>query len=398
MGFFRRRTERRAVEVSPPGGYSDQLIAVQSAYLTGEAGRASALAAAEAAAGLIGRAVSSAKVSAGRYASLITPRLLSGIVRGLIYQGEQAVWLRPTTAASRLSLVLVAHTWLTEDLLQVEELLPNGARFHKVGPEEVALPMWAVDPFRPWKGISPLANLSSELGAAATSLLVREARSKHGYLLYSTLSPSFGVKESPENVRETTRQVEGKFGGIAGDDYRAGQVHGHSQAVGYLGRSANQLGVQTRFGFDPPAEALKAAEFACLETLKACGVPPILYSDHTSADRQAHRNFLTQTAEPLAEGIAAELSRVLEAPVILDLSVSRTGDDLASRGRAVKNLTEAGLPLAAALEAAGIPSGGSGFPAPSERRAGISASSPPGGASDPPPPQTAAAASKGKAR
>ena len=56
------------------------------------------------------------------------------------------------------------------------------------------------------------------------------------------------------------------------------------------------------------------------------------------------------------------------------------------------NLTTAGMPLAETVEAAGITtsSGGSGFPAPSDRRAGNEQSPPPGGNPDQAPPSLVA--------
>lgn len=349
------KAEARAVDFGDglPDTYTGQQLLLQAGLVTGSLGQSQRLAAVEAGAGLICRAVASGKVEAGRFTPLITWRLLSGIVRGLVYSGEQAVWLSPSrTGVFPLSLSLVRHNWIASDLLQVEELMPHESRWHAVSPAEVAIPVWATNPREPWRGISPLYTLTTELGEAATSMLLRECRSKHGYMLYSQASPSFGGKDSGEATAELARQTEAKFGGLA--DYKAGGLHGHAQAQGTLGRSANQLGQQTRFGADPPMELRNIVEYTCLDTLRALGVPPLLLASNTSTDRQVLRNFVSVTCQPLADGIAQELGRVLETPVTLDLSPVRAADDLVSRGRAVGSLVAAGVDEDEAMRIAGL--------------------------------------------
>ena len=72
-----------------------------------------ALAAAEAASGMIERAVGSGQVSAPPLARpAITNRLLSTIVRGMLFRGEQAVWL--SLEAGRVKLRPCWHQFYSE--------------------------------------------------------------------------------------------------------------------------------------------------------------------------------------------------------------------------------------------------------------------------------------------
>ena len=90
-----------------------------------------------------------------------------------------------------------------------------------------------------------------------------------------------------------------------------------------------------------------------METLQACGVAPS-FLGHSGGQPGSHRRFLSLTAQPLADKIAAELSRVLEAEVLIDLTQARTSDEITGRARAVGSLVQAGLLLDDALTEAGL--------------------------------------------
>ena len=380
MGWFSRRVERRAVELA--GGYAEQVIALQSDLLTGNAARPRRLAAAECGAGLIARQVAAGRVEAGRFTPLITPDLLSGVVRGMVFFGEQAVWGRMVAGDYRLE--LVRHQWLTTGELQVEELIPEANNWFLVSPDDVAIAKWDTDPRYPYRGISPLTNSTTELAANATAVLLRESLNRHGYIMPYTNKPTFAAQSNPELVKDASRRIDDKLSGRAADDPETGQMQAATLGQGYAGPSPNKQWMQVRYGLDPPSEVREITEYACMDTLRALGVPPILFSKQTTADRQAFRNFVAVTCAPVALKIAAELSRIIGEPVTIDLSPQRPADDLVSRSRSVGSLVSAGVDVERALEIAGLTTGGAS-PVSNDRRAASSGLFPPGGGLEPRP-------------
>ena len=85
-----------------------------------------------------------------------------------------------------------------------------------------------------------------------------------------------------------------------------------------------------------------------------CGVPAALVNPASAgpAAREAWRRLTVGTLEPYARLIEAELSRVLERPVVVKLR-RLAGVDAAGRARALHVLTEAGFAPEAAQELLG---------------------------------------------
>ena len=76
-----------------------------------------------------------------------------------------------------------------------------------------------------------------------------------------------------------------------------------------------------RLGANPPASEVELLGRAFVEVASACGCPAVLFAetgDGTSR-REAFRQFLHTTLQPLAELIAEELSIKLGAAVTLNL-------------------------------------------------------------------------------
>ena len=192
-----------------------------------------------------------------------------------------------------------------------------------------------------------MANLTSQLAANTQAVLNREAQAKSGYAMPWMSRPQTGGALGAERVEQGGKALDQA---IRGD----GGLHAMGSSSGFVGRSSSQLYQQSRFGFDPPAQLKEISEWACMETLQACGVAPVLFSDTVEASREAHRRFLSLTAQPLADKIASELGRVLEAEVLIDLTQARTSDEITGRARAVGSLVQAGLLLDDALTEAGL--------------------------------------------
>ena len=319
-----------------------------------------ALAAAETASGLIERAVSSGRITAPPLArSALTGKLLATIARGMLFRGEQAVLL--DVSGMEVKLRPCWHYFYNEDTLWVDVPVPNGNYHRTADINEVALPHWSTDPLHPWRGVSPLTNVTSQLAANTQGTLLRESMSATGYLMPWQVRGGAGNSPKGEGFvttagRTLTEQLQTKG---------TGGVSALVPGQGFIGRNPNQLGEQSRFGYNPPPELATIAEWACKETLQACGIAPVLFSDSVEASREAQRRFLTLTAQPVADSIAQELTRVIEADVEIDLSPARTSDELVGRARAVGSLVNAGMMLSDALIEAGLTeSPGRAAPAP----------------------------------
>ena len=92
-----------------------------------------------------------------------------------------------------------------------------------------------------------------------------------------------------------------------------------------------------------------------LSAVLACHGVPAQMADPTAAGptlREAQREFLTTCVQPLGALLEAEVSRVLERPVVLRHH-RLAAADVASRARAVHVLTESGEDLATARELVG---------------------------------------------
>ena len=99
-----------------------------------------------------------------------------------------------------------------------------------------------------------------------------------------------------------------------------------------------------RLGFDAPASAGSLRSETGAAILSALGCSADLFSGGASA-REAWRRFLHGSVQPLGDLLAAELADKLDAPG-LRLTFDRLfASDVASRARALKELTAAGVEL-----------------------------------------------------
>ena len=84
--------------------------------------------------------------------------------------------------------------------------------------------------------------------------------------------------------------------------------------------------------------------------------PPVLASDKAegSSQREAWRRFSVGTLQPAGRAVAEELSDKLDVPGLRIHFEGLASADLAGKARAVGIFTKAGVPLARALEMAGL--------------------------------------------
>ena len=90
-----------------------------------------------------------------------------------------------------------------------------------------------------------------------------------------------------------------------------------------------------RIGADPPAAEVELLGRAFTEVVSACGAPAVLFSERGdgTARREAFRQFMHSTLEPIARLIALELTAKLEADVSINLDRLFAADPCRPRPR-----------------------------------------------------------------
>ena len=200
------------------------------------------------------------------------------------------------------------------------------------------------DPSAPWRGRSGLA-VAAATGALAASLA--------GSLTAESEIPITRVIPQPSGNSQTTA-----------DSIREAISTGLRLALpettaagGGAGRSSAPLTdwKPYRIGPEHMAAGVQLHALALQETAAVCGLPSPLVPGSAAAGpawREAYRQFLTLTVQPLGMLVQAEVSRVLELPVRLTYH-GLAGADVAGRARAFSALREGDVDRDRALELVG---------------------------------------------
>ena len=331
-------------------GYADALTLAllrEAEGVDAPKAQAEAVAAVEAAAGMLGRAFASADVEGGR-ADVLTPGVLSCIGRDLVRRGESVYLVE--TRRDVLTLTPCASwdvcgthdpaTWryaveLAGPSQTVTATRPGAAVIHC---------RWSAPPSRPWRGEGPLelAGLSSELLSSLETRLGQEAAAPVAQVIPS---PSSG--DETATLRKTIRDARGGLalvpsmagGGWTGDR-AAAPVHDWRLS---------------RLGADPP-ESLRALRTDVGRAVAAaCGIPPDLIEagSDSAGQRESYRRWLWSSVVPVGRLVAEELSAKLDAPIAFTFDRLGAGD-LQGRTRSAKQLVEAGWDRAEAARIAGL--------------------------------------------
>ena len=230
---------------------------------------------------------------------------------------------------------------------------PTGTRTLFRPPAGVVHLRWQWDAARPWIGLSPLAAAaaSGTLAANLERVLAEETSGAVGSVL--PVPDSIGDPDDDDDpiasLRADIRQLKGK----------TAVVESMAQAWGD-GTAARPLGSEwtaRRIGPMPPPELGILRDAASRSVLAACGVPLELGGvervDGTAA-REAYRRFIVGAVSPMSKVIAAELGTKLNAPAMGFEFGELAAADIASRGRALRTMTEAGIGLEDARALAGL--------------------------------------------
>ena len=337
--------KRLSAAESRANSYTDTLTSLLLDRASGSAGVAAAAdtAAAEIAAGLVGRAFAAGTIEGAGLVDQLTPALLSSIGRDLILRGESlivkggadlvraAVW--DITGSS-----IDPRQWL----YTVELPVPSGqqARRSYAG-SEVAHCRYSTDSVEPWKGIGPLArsSLGGVLAANVVSALGKETSGPVGSLLPTPHDESIG---------EFKADIKNLDGGIAiVESTAAGWGEGRSNAP-------HTDYAQKRLGSSPPDSLVSLYGKSQVSIIAACGIPvELLAGSNQNAAREAFRRFLHSTLQPLARIVEPELSKLMGTSIRIDFA-GLMASDIQGRARAFGSLVQGGMSIDGAMVLAGL--------------------------------------------
>ena len=333
MRWAWKRAEERAS--SYEGLVTDAIVAAADSP-----GNADGLAAIEAAAGLIGRCFAAADVSEDRF-SLVQPWALEMIGRELVRRGE-CIFSIEGEAMPRLAPV---GTW---DLLGGDDpatwfyrLNVHGATTMRtrvrLAPDVVHCRVNA-DPLRPWLGRASHRIASTTAGTAASAERSAGAEAR-------TPSARIAPVPTPDEAQRTTYAGRLQKGGVVAVQAAASPVAG-------AGQEPASRWAPSAMRPDPTNAHVDLRSSAARDVLSAIGIPSALFdarADGTTR-REAYRQLVLVVVQPWARLVTAELRAKLDSPGLSLGFKGLHGADLATRGRALKTMADAGVPLSDALE------------------------------------------------
>ena len=313
--------------------------------------KATATGALQSAAGLVSRCFALADVSGpANLVAGLTPACLSLIGRALIRGGE-AVLVIDVDAMGAVRLLPASYWDIRGDvnpaswIYRLNLPAPSVTITRTVDADAVVHPRFETDPLRPWHGVSPLesAALAGRLSAETTKALADESSMPRGAVLPL---PVAGDDPTLDSLKADIRQLSGEVAFVEST---------RTMAAGAASNSPMADWKAQRLGANPPAAMVELHGTAANEILGACGVPAVLFTatgDGTSR-REAFRQFLHSTLQPLGTIVAGELSEKLETPIALGFD-RVFASDLSGRARAFQSLVGGGMDPGKAAALAGL--------------------------------------------
>ena len=332
------------------GGYEGAILGAFEAAATATP-RAQSTAALEAASSLIARCLASATVEGPAHLiSGVTPAVLAQSGRSLIRLGEQVFELDVTTTGTVRLLAAGYHdVYGGADPLswtyRTSVYGPSGTTTRHLPAAGVVHLKYLTDPVRPWCGVAPLraAAIAGRLSAEVSHALADEVSGPRGSLLPL---PVDGDDPTVEPLKADVRNLRGKIAFV--ESVRT--MH-----AGAAGNAPQDDWKPRRLGANPAASEVALLGRAFVEVASACGCPAVLFSEtgDGTARREAFRQFMHTTLEPVARLISTELTAKMESPIALNLD-RLFAADLAGRARAFQSMVGGGMATDKAAGLAGL--------------------------------------------
>ena len=211
-----------------------------------------------------------------------------------------------------------------------------------VSPDRVLHAKYAVEPARPWAGVSPLtrAKQTGELAGNLETRLSEEELMAVGQLL---TTPDGKKKVA---LQTDLRNLKGKLALVESTSSNWGDG---SQGAPRKDMAASRLGPM------PPASQIDLRDNVSRTVLAACGVPlSTVEKVDGAASREGFRQFLHATISPVSLTVAAECADKLNTPT-LTLSFDRLmASDIMGRARAFGSLVKGGMEVGKAASLSGL--------------------------------------------
>ena len=344
---WQRKPEDRA-------SYTDSIVNAVLAAVSGNTASAGSTAALEAAAGAVARAFAAATVEGASPAIMgaLTPDVLSLIGRNLIRAGDSVHMIE--TGPDGLKLCPVG-TWVIQGdadpatwWIRADLFGPTGNSVRVVPHSAVVHVRYAVDPCRPWQGVSPLAwaETAATLLAGAETALTRDMSAAGAYLIPQPPTRAAGDDDDSDplaGLKSALLSAKGKSVFVETSQSSYGGDHRDRPREDWE---------QKRLGPNPPESLVSLHGAAAEAVLSAVGLDPVLAGfrggDGTMA-REAYRRFERLVVQPLGRIVEAELRLKLDSPGLMLKFDSLRASDFAGAARAYKAMVEAGVsPEAAA--------------------------------------------------
>ena len=272
--------------------------------------------------------------------------LRRGEANFLIDAGPSGLRLTPAASWDFVGDADPASWWIRADVFG-----PSGNATRMVPHSQCLHFRHAVDPARPWCGISPLAvaRLTGRLHAEAESARADESAGPRGSLLpVPPFNPAGDEDDSPDPtaaLRSTIATLKG----------RVAVVEAGTWGKDLDDRPRRDFSPQ-RLGADFPNSLANLRSDTAAAFLGACGIPPALFDPRAdgTAQRKAVRRFYAGTVQPIARKIEAELSAKLDATVRLRFEAAAFADYLGRANIVAKLAAVEGISPDLAMALAGL--------------------------------------------
>ena len=341
---------------------SDRLAAISASYASGPAAIATATAAVEIAAGVWGRALSLATVDPQTPRTRgITPAMLELTGRALARRGQVVfdlevgaggdLVLLPCASACVLIGTADPRTWIYSLMVYgpsstVTRYKSRGGCVHLQA---------GTQPDRPWQGRAPWqsAQLTGALLAGVERQLSGEAESASGYVLAVPDVGDKGQAADADGEDDPLSTLRRDLAAAKGRTLLApSMTAGFGGGPGVAPMQAQEYKPK-RFGIDPPESLTELRRDVERSVLSCYGILPSLFYERVAgtALREAGRQTHANSAVPIAELVAAQLSEALDEAITLTLP---RPTDMATLARAVGSLVTAGVEVGEARAIVGI--------------------------------------------
>ena len=328
---WNRRTEKRA------GSVTDSVIAeLQRRAAGGSSGDPSLTAAVQTAAGIWARSFAAAAVSpASGTAAAVSPAVLHMIGRDLVLSGQSVLQFGVMPGGPML------RRPAEYDLTGSPDPATWAYRLRYIGPTRDSTAPGTVadvvhirlneDARAPHCGVSPILAAADTAGALAglERALRLESAAVSGYVIPSASAEGMDA-ESFTALKTDLAKLAGGTRIVPSLGPRAGDPQGRSGDADWKAQ---------RIGLNPPQSVVELRTSAGLGVMAAAGIPAVMASERADAGalREGFRIFAHTTLQPVVKIVAAELSRVLEIEIVIDLAPLNAAD-VQGRARAFRAL------------------------------------------------------------